>query len=105
MAVSLLGYTDAALLDDVVDALAAGDGATVFRVVDRVIESGHDPRRFVEDLLERLRDLLVVAAVPGRRPRRPARPRRPTSSSGCRARPAGSAGPSCPAPPTSSTRR
>ena len=50
-AVSLLGYTDGALLDDVVDALAAGDGATVFRVVDRVIESGHDPRRFVEDLL------------------------------------------------------
>jgi len=63
-AVTLLGYTDGALLDDVVDALAVGDGATVFRVVDRVIESGHDPRRFVEDLLERLRDLLVVAAVP-----------------------------------------
>jgi DNA polymerase III subunit gamma/tau len=63
-AVALLGYTDGALLDDVVDALAADDGATVFRVVDRVIESGHDPRRFVEDLLERLRDLLVVAAVP-----------------------------------------
>ena len=63
-AVALLGYTDGALLDDVVDALAAGDGATVFRVVDRVIESGHDPRRFVEDLLERLRDLLVVAAMP-----------------------------------------
>ncbi|HET9654383.1 MAG TPA: DNA polymerase III subunit gamma and tau, partial [Kineosporiaceae bacterium] len=64
LAVSLLGYTDAALLDDVVDALAAGDGASVFGVVDRVIESGHDPRRFVEDLLERLRDLVVVAAVP-----------------------------------------
>ena len=63
-AVSLLGYTDGALLDDVIDAMAAGDGATVFRVVDRVINSGHDPRRFVEDLLERLRDLLVVAAVP-----------------------------------------
>ncbi|MBT0767312.1 DNA polymerase III subunit gamma and tau [Kineosporia sp. J2-2] len=62
-AIGLLGYTDATLLDDVVDALAAGDGATVFRVIDRVIESGHDPRRFVEDLLERLRDLLVVAAV------------------------------------------
>ena len=59
----LLGYTDAALLDDVVDALAAGDGATVFRVIDRVIESGHDARRFVEDLLERLRDLLVVDAL------------------------------------------
>ena len=62
-AVSLLGYTDIALLDDVTDALAAGDGATVFRVIDRVIESGHDPRRFVEDLLERMRDLLVVAAL------------------------------------------
>ena len=63
-AVSLLGYTDVTLLDAVVDALAAADGASVFTVVDRVVESGHDPRRFVEDLLERLRDLLVVAAVP-----------------------------------------
>jgi DNA polymerase-3 subunit gamma/tau len=62
-AIGLLGYTDAALLDDVVDALAAVDGATVFRVIDRVIESGHDARRFVEDLLERLRDLLVVSAL------------------------------------------
>ncbi|MBK6872854.1 MAG: DNA polymerase III subunit gamma and tau [Kineosporiaceae bacterium] len=64
LAVSLLGYTDATLLDDVVDGLSAGDGAAVFGVVDRVIQSGHDPRRFVEDLLERMRDLLVVAAVP-----------------------------------------
>jgi DNA polymerase III subunit gamma/tau len=63
-AIALLGYTDGALLDDVVEAFAAGDAATVFRVVDRVVESGHDPRRFVEDLLERLRDLIVVAAVP-----------------------------------------
>ena len=63
LAVSLLGYTDGALLDDVIDALTAGDGASVFAVVDRVVESGHDPRRFVEDLLERLRDLLVVAAT------------------------------------------
>ncbi|WGW11087.1 DNA polymerase III subunit gamma and tau [Saxibacter everestensis] len=63
-AVALLGYTHASLLDDVTDAFAAGDGATVFRVVDRVIESGHDPRRFVEDLLERFRDLIVVAAAP-----------------------------------------
>ncbi len=63
-AIALLGYTDAALLDDVVEAFAAGDGATVFRVIDRVVESGHDPRRFVEDLLERLRDLIVIAAVP-----------------------------------------
>ncbi|MDD9207534.1 DNA polymerase III subunit gamma and tau [Georgenia sp. 10Sc9-8] len=60
-AIALLGYTDAALLDDVVDAVAARDGASVFRVVDRVIESGHDPRRFVEDLLQRLRDVVVLA--------------------------------------------
>ena len=64
MATSLLGYTDATLLDDVVDAFAASDTATVFTVVDRVIEGGHDPRRFVTDLLERLRDLIVLAAVP-----------------------------------------
>jgi DNA polymerase-3 subunit gamma/tau len=64
MATSLLGYTDATLLDDVVDAFAAHDAATVFTVVDRVIEGGHDPRRFVTDLLERLRDLIVLAAVP-----------------------------------------
>ena len=63
-AIALLGYTDGALLDDVIEAFAAGDGATVFRVIDRVVESGHDPRRFVEDLLERLRDLIVMAAVP-----------------------------------------
>ena len=63
-AVGLLGYTDATLLDDVVEAFAVGDAATVFRVVDKVIDTGHEPRRFVEDLLERLRDLLVVAAVP-----------------------------------------
>ncbi|MFT0848425.1 DNA polymerase III subunit gamma and tau, partial [Actinomycetaceae bacterium L2_0104] len=60
-AVGLLGYTDGSLLDDVVDALAANDGATVFSVVDRVVQSGHDPRRFVEDLLQRLRDLIVIA--------------------------------------------
>ena len=48
MATSLLGYTDATLLDDVVDAFAASDGAAVFAVVDRVIEGGHDPRRFVD---------------------------------------------------------
>jgi DNA polymerase-3 subunit gamma/tau len=63
-AASLLGYTDAALLDDVVDALAAGDSASVFELVDRVLESGIDPRRFVADLLERLRDLIIVQAVP-----------------------------------------
>ncbi|WP_277438998.1 DNA polymerase III subunit gamma and tau [Streptomyces sp. SPB162] len=64
MATALLGYTDAALLDEVVDAFASGDGAAVFEMVDRVIEGGHDPRRFVADLLERLRDLVIIAAVP-----------------------------------------
>ncbi|MFI0940849.1 DNA polymerase III subunit gamma and tau [Streptomyces sp. NPDC021020] len=64
MATALLGYTDAALLDDVVDGFAAGDGAAVFQIVDRVVEGGHDPRRFVADLLERLRDLVILAAVP-----------------------------------------
>ncbi len=64
LAVSLLGYTHATLLDDVVDALGAGDAATVFSAVDRVVQTGHDPRRFVEDLLERFRDLIIVRAVP-----------------------------------------
>ena len=64
MATALLGYTDAGLLDEVVDAFAAQDGATVFGIVDRVIEGGHDPRRFVADLLERLRDLVILSAVP-----------------------------------------
>jgi DNA polymerase-3 subunit gamma/tau len=64
MATSLLGYTDSSLLDSVVDAFAAGDGAAAFEVVDRVIEGGNDPRRFVADLLERLRDLVILAAVP-----------------------------------------
>ncbi len=62
-AVALLGYTDEALLDDVVDALAQVDGAALFAVVNRVVESGHDPRRFVDDLLERLRDLILVQAM------------------------------------------
>ena len=61
-AIALLGFTDATLLDDAVDAIAAADGASLFGVVSRVIASGHEPRRFVEDLLERLRDLLVLAA-------------------------------------------
>ncbi len=52
------------MLDEVVDAFAAGDGATVFGVVDKVIETGQDPRRFTEDVLRRLRDLVIVAAVP-----------------------------------------
>ncbi|MGH3318708.1 MAG: DNA polymerase III subunit gamma and tau [Streptosporangiaceae bacterium] len=63
-AVGLLGFTDAALLDEVVDALAAGDGAVVFEAVNRVIEGGHDPRRFATDLLERFRDLVIMRAVP-----------------------------------------
>ncbi|MEK8171555.1 hypothetical protein NKH77_25425 [Streptomyces sp. M19] len=64
MATSLLGYTDGSLLDAVVDAFAASDGAAAFEVVDRVIEGGNDPRRFCADLLERLRDLVILAAVP-----------------------------------------
>ncbi|WP_205471926.1 DNA polymerase III subunit gamma and tau [Nocardioides sp. SYSU D00038] len=64
LATGLLGYTPDSLLDDVVDAFAAGDGAAVFGVVDKVIETGQDPRRFTEDLLRRLRDLVIIAAVP-----------------------------------------
>ncbi len=63
-AISLLGYTDDSLLDEIAEAFAAGDGATVFGVVNRVIEGGHEPRRFAADLLDRLRDLIVLAAVP-----------------------------------------
>jgi DNA polymerase-3 subunit gamma/tau len=63
IAIQLLGFTDSALLDDAMDALAARDGATLFQTVDRVIESGHDPRRFASDLLERLRDLMIVDAL------------------------------------------
>ncbi|CAN5293356.1 hypothetical protein BH09ACT11_BH09ACT11_04890 [soil metagenome] len=64
LAVGLLGYTPDSLLDGVVDAIAASDGAGIFAVVDRVIETGQDPRRFTEDLLRRLRDLVIVKAVP-----------------------------------------
>jgi DNA polymerase-3 subunit gamma/tau len=64
LATDLLGYTPDSLLDEVVDAFAASDGAGVFGVVDRVIEIGQDPRRFTEDLLRRLRDLVIVKAVP-----------------------------------------
>ena len=63
-AVALLGFTDASLLDEIADAFAAADGAAVFRVVNRVIEGGHESRRFAADLLDRLRDLIVLAAVP-----------------------------------------
>jgi DNA polymerase-3 subunit gamma/tau len=64
-AVALLGYTDDSLLDEMMDAFAAGNGAAVFGTVDRVVEGGHDPRRFAADLLDRLRDLIILAAVPG----------------------------------------
>ncbi|MFI5429258.1 DNA polymerase III subunit gamma and tau [Aeromicrobium sp. UC242_57] len=64
LAVALLGYTPDSLLDEAIDAFAASDGSTVFGVVDKVIETGQDPRRFAEDLLQRLRDLVIVAAVP-----------------------------------------
>ena len=63
IAIQLLGFTDGALLDDAMDAISARDGATLFKTVDRVIESGHDPRRFTQDLLERLRDLMIVDAL------------------------------------------
>jgi DNA polymerase III subunit gamma/tau len=63
-AAALLGFTEGELLDATIDGFAAGDAGAVFRQIDKVIETGHDPRRFVEDLLERLRDLIVVAAVP-----------------------------------------
>jgi DNA polymerase-3 subunit gamma/tau len=63
-AVALLGFTDASLLDEIADGFAAGDGAAVFRVVNRVIEGGHEPRRFAADMLDRFRDLIVLAAVP-----------------------------------------
>ena len=64
-AAALLGFTPATLLDDTIDAFAAGDAAAVFRIVDQVVEAGHDPRRFADDLLERLRDLIIIDAVPG----------------------------------------
>jgi len=63
-AVGLLGVTDATLLDDMTDALAVGDAAAVYSTIDRVVEAGHDPRRFAADLLERFRDLMVLDAVP-----------------------------------------
>ena len=65
IAVQLLGFTDGALLDDAVDAIAARDASTLFTTVDRLIEAGHDPRRFAQDLLERIRDLIVVDALEG----------------------------------------
>lgn len=64
-AVGQLGMTDAALLDEMVQAMAALDGPALFTVIDQVIEAGHEPRRFVTDLLERMRDLVVLTHVPG----------------------------------------
>ncbi|TDD08114.1 DNA polymerase III subunit gamma and tau [Saccharopolyspora terrae] len=63
-AVALLGVTDVALIDDMVDALAAGDAASVYGTVERLVEAGHDPRRFGSDLLDRLRDLVLFSSVP-----------------------------------------
>jgi DNA polymerase-3 subunit gamma/tau len=63
IAVTLLGYTNSALLDEAVDSLAASDSESLFNTVDRVVESGQDPKRFAQDLLERLRDLIIVGAV------------------------------------------
>lgn len=63
-AAALLGYTPDTLLDEVIDAIAAGDASAVFATIDKVIEVGQDPRRFAEDLLRRLRDLIIVSAVP-----------------------------------------
>jgi DNA polymerase-3 subunit gamma/tau len=63
-AVALLGVTDVALIDEMVSALAAQDGATVFATIDRLIEAGHDPRRFASDLLQRFRDLLLLRVAP-----------------------------------------
>jgi DNA polymerase-3 subunit gamma/tau len=63
-AIALLGYTDDRLLDEVIAAFTAGDGAAVFHAIDHVVEAGHDPRRFAADLLDRLRDLIVLCAVP-----------------------------------------
>lgn len=63
IAVQLLGYTDVALLDDAIDAIGARDTATLFKTIDLLVESGHDPRRFAFDLLERLRDLVIVDAL------------------------------------------
>jgi DNA polymerase-3 subunit gamma/tau len=62
IAVALLGYTDSALLDEAIDALAARDSASLFNTVDKVVESGADPKRFAQDLLERLRDLIIIGA-------------------------------------------
>ena len=64
IAIALLGYTDSEILDQVIDSFAAGDGASVYQSVDHLVEAGHEPRRFAQDLLERLRDLIVLESIP-----------------------------------------
>ncbi|WP_342762396.1 DNA polymerase III subunit gamma and tau [Jiangella alba] len=64
LAVALLGFTDAAMLDQIVEAVSASDGRSVYAAVDQVMDAGHDPRRFLTDLLERFRDLIVLRAAP-----------------------------------------
>lgn len=68
-AAALLGVTDSALIDEMCDALAAGDGAAAYATVDRIVGAGHDPRRFAADLLERLRDLIILQRVPDAAPK------------------------------------
>lgn len=63
IAVQLLGFTDTSLLDDAIDAIAAHDLGSILKTIDRLIESGLDPRRFAQDLLERLRDLVIANVV------------------------------------------
>ena len=60
---NLLGYTPSELLDEALDAIGRGDAAHAFAAIDRVVQTGNDPRRFVEDVLERLRDLIIINAT------------------------------------------
>nr|WP_223171721.1 hypothetical protein [Microbacterium sp. NIBRBAC000506063] len=100
-AVALLGYTHTALLDEIVDALAGANPAEAFPAVDRVVQTGQDPRRFVDDLLERLRDLIVIAAV-GDEAAAVLRGRTEDELERMRGRPISSAPTGSRAPPTSS---
>ncbi|MGO2608519.1 MAG: DNA polymerase III subunit gamma and tau, partial [Brachybacterium tyrofermentans] len=65
-AIALLGFTDTALLDSAITAVAERDAGALYAAVEHVLATGHEPRRFVEDLLERMRDLIILAAVPDR---------------------------------------
>ena len=100
-ATALLGYTSTSLIDEVVTAVAERDAAGAFSAVDRIVQTGQDPRRFVEDLLERLRDLIVVAAT-GEGAAAVLRGPPPTRSPPSSCRRSGSAPPSSPVPPTPS---